>query len=123
MYIDKDNEYRKNQNMQRCSLPIVCNYDYIVTNSINSLLISSRCIPNGAHINHFRANLAHASKYIKKSFQTKFTSTHNNISVTSTSSNYIGSNVNKFMGEHTPYPLRSSVFRMVDCSSLNKTPV
>ena len=28
------------------------NYDYIVTNSINSLLISSRCIPNGAHTNH-----------------------------------------------------------------------
>ena len=29
------------------------NYDYIVTNSINSLLIGSRCIPNGAHTNHF----------------------------------------------------------------------
>ena len=29
------------------------NYDYIVTNSINSLLIGSRCIPNGAHANHF----------------------------------------------------------------------
>ena len=28
------------------------NYEYIVTNSINSLLIGSRCIPNGAHINH-----------------------------------------------------------------------
>ena len=28
------------------------NYDYIITNSINSLLISSRCIPNGAHTNH-----------------------------------------------------------------------
>ena len=28
------------------------NYDYIVTNSINSLLISSRCILNGAHTNH-----------------------------------------------------------------------
>ena len=28
------------------------NYDYIVTNSINSLLIDSRCIPNGAHTNH-----------------------------------------------------------------------
>ena len=28
------------------------NYDYIVTNSINSLLIGSRCIPNGAHTNH-----------------------------------------------------------------------
>ena len=24
-------------------------YDYIVTNSINSLLIGSRCLPNGAH--------------------------------------------------------------------------
>ena len=41
------------------------NYDYIVTNSINSLLIGSRCIPNGAHTNHCRANLAHASKRIK----------------------------------------------------------
>ena len=28
------------------------NYDYIVTNSINSLLIGSRCVPNGAHTNH-----------------------------------------------------------------------
>ena len=28
------------------------NYDYIVTNSINSLLVSSRCIPNGARTNH-----------------------------------------------------------------------
>ena len=28
------------------------NYDYIVTNSINSLLIGSRCILNGAHTNH-----------------------------------------------------------------------
>ena len=28
------------------------NYDYIITNSINSLLIGSRCIPNGAHTNH-----------------------------------------------------------------------
>ena len=28
------------------------NYDYIVTNSINSLLIGSRCIPNGAHASH-----------------------------------------------------------------------
>ena len=29
------------------------NYDYIVTNSINSLLIGSKCFPNGAHTNHF----------------------------------------------------------------------
>ena len=29
------------------------NYDYIVTNSINSLLIGSRCIPNGTHTNHW----------------------------------------------------------------------
>ena len=29
------------------------NYDYIVTNSINSLLIGSRCIPNDAHTNHY----------------------------------------------------------------------
>ena len=29
------------------------NYDYIVTNSIKSLLIGSRCIPDGAHTNHF----------------------------------------------------------------------
>ena len=28
------------------------NYDYIITNSINSLLICSRCIPNGKHTNH-----------------------------------------------------------------------
>ena len=28
------------------------NYDYIVTNSINSLLIGSRCIRNGANTNH-----------------------------------------------------------------------
>ena len=26
------------------------NYDYIITNSINSLLIGSKCITNGAHI-------------------------------------------------------------------------
>ena len=38
------------------------NYDYIVTNSINSLLIASRCIPNAAHTNHC---LAHASKHQK----------------------------------------------------------
>ena len=30
----------------------IVNYDYIVTNSINCLLIGSRCIPNGAHTNH-----------------------------------------------------------------------
>ena len=29
------------------------NYDYIVTNSINSLLIGSRCRPNGAYTNHY----------------------------------------------------------------------
>ena len=29
------------------------NYDYIVTNSINYLLIGSRCIPNGTHTNHY----------------------------------------------------------------------
>ena len=28
------------------------NYDYIITNSINFLLIGSRCIPNGTHTNH-----------------------------------------------------------------------
>ena len=28
------------------------NYDYIVTNSIRSLLSGSRCIPDGAHTNH-----------------------------------------------------------------------
>ena len=28
------------------------NYDYIVTNSINCLLIGSRCIPNGTHTKH-----------------------------------------------------------------------
>ena len=41
------------------------NYDYIITNSINSLLIGSRCIPNGAHTNHCWANLAHASNVSK----------------------------------------------------------
>ena len=41
------------------------NFDYIVTNSISSLLIGSRCILNGAHTNHFRANLAHASRRSK----------------------------------------------------------
>ena len=45
------------------------NYDCIVTNSINSLLISSKCVPNGAHTNHCCANLAHASKRIKNSAQ------------------------------------------------------
>ena len=43
------------------------NYDYIVTNNINSLLIGSRCILNGVHTNHFRVNLAHASRLIKTS--------------------------------------------------------
>ena len=43
------------------------NYDYIITNSINSLLISSRCFPNGTHTNYCWANLAHASKGIKNS--------------------------------------------------------
>ena len=28
------------------------NYEYIITDSINSLLTGSRCIPNGAHTNH-----------------------------------------------------------------------
>ena len=32
--------------------PLAKLYDYIVTNSINSLLIGSRCIPNGEHTNH-----------------------------------------------------------------------
>ena len=42
------------------------NYDYIVTNSINALIISSRCISNGAHTNHC-SNLAHALRHIKNS--------------------------------------------------------
>ena len=29
------------------------NYDYIVTNSINSLLIGLRCILKGAYTNHY----------------------------------------------------------------------
>ena len=29
------------------------NYDYIITNSINCLLIGSRCITNVVHTNHF----------------------------------------------------------------------
>ena len=43
------------------------NYDYIVTNSIKSSLIGSRCIPNAPHTDHFWANMAHASKLIKNS--------------------------------------------------------
>ena len=43
------------------------NYDYIVNDSINSLLIGSRCFPNGTHTKHCWANLAHASKHIKNS--------------------------------------------------------
>ena len=39
----------------------------IVNNSINYLLIGSRCIPNGAYTNRCWANLAHASKLIKNS--------------------------------------------------------
>ena len=38
------------------------NYDYIVTNSINCLLIGSRCIPNGTHTNHFWPMLQNVSK-------------------------------------------------------------
>ena len=38
------------------------NYDYIVTNSINYLLIGSKCIPNGAHTNHSWAMLQNISK-------------------------------------------------------------
>ena len=29
------------------------NYDYIITNSINSLLIGSKCITNGTHTNQY----------------------------------------------------------------------
>ena len=43
------------------------NYDYIVTNSINSLLIGSRCIHNGSHTKHCWANFTHASRCIKNS--------------------------------------------------------
>ena len=43
------------------------NYNYIVTNSINSLLIGSKCIPNVANTNLCWTNLAHASKHIKTS--------------------------------------------------------
>ena len=35
--------------------------------TVNYVLIGSRCIPNGIHSNHCRANLAHASKRIKNS--------------------------------------------------------
>ena len=41
-------------------------YDYIVTNSINSLLIGLRCIPNDTHTDHYWANLAHAFKTYPK---------------------------------------------------------
>ena len=30
----------------------IVNYDYIVTNSINALLIGSKCIPSDTHTNH-----------------------------------------------------------------------
>ena len=40
------------------------NYDYIVTNSIISLLIGSRCVHNGANTNHVWTNLARALKLI-----------------------------------------------------------
>ena len=43
------------------------NHNYIVTSSIKSSLIGSRCIPNSAHTNYFWANLAYASKLIKNS--------------------------------------------------------
>ena len=43
------------------------NYDYILTNTIKSLLIGSICIPNGTHTNHCWANLPHASKHIQNS--------------------------------------------------------
>ena len=43
------------------------NYDYIVTNSINSLLIGSKYSPNDVSTNHCWANLAPASKLIKNS--------------------------------------------------------
>ena len=38
------------------------NCDYIVTNTINSLFVGSRYIPNSARTNHCWANLAHTSK-------------------------------------------------------------
>ena len=47
------------------------NYDCIITNSITSLLIRSRRIPNDAHTNHCSANLACASKRIKNSVLNK----------------------------------------------------
>ena len=41
-------------------------HDYIITNSINSLLIGSRCTLSGAHTNHCWVNLAHCfTKYHK----------------------------------------------------------
>ena len=43
------------------------NYDFNVTNSINCLLIGSRCLSNGTHAGHCWANLAYASKHIKNS--------------------------------------------------------
>ena len=36
---------------------VTCSYSGIITNSIDSLLIGSLCIPNGAHINRCLANL------------------------------------------------------------------
>ena len=42
-------------------------YDYIATNSIKSLLISSKYILNDPNTNHCWVNIAHTSKCIKNS--------------------------------------------------------
>ena len=57
------------------------NYDYIVTNNINSLLIGWRCIPNGAHANHCWAN---ASTDIKNSVLQQFATINSKLHFTIT---------------------------------------
>ena len=51
-------------------------YDYIVTNSIKSSLIGSRCIPNGTATgntsDHFSANLAHDQNLSKTLIHTMY---------------------------------------------------
>ena len=42
------------------------NYDFIVTSSINCLLIDSRCIPNGAHTNHLLSQFGPCFKTYQK---------------------------------------------------------
>ena len=46
------------------------NYDYIVTNSIKTLLIGSRCIPNGTHVEPIWPMLQKVSKTLSTTLHT-----------------------------------------------------